>query len=174
MLPAGLIIVEWRSAKTSVINLEFYNGTVELGNDFIIHQLWREPAEILWPIDDFGPYFSLVFLAPDHPDPAMPRFREYLLWLVVNIRGMDIEEGDVIAEYIMPPPPEKKGRQRYVFLILQQRSTGKQKIIEEYIPPCPEDDARANFSTKNFMKKYDFHHIPAAGNFLHINWGMTL
>lgn len=40
----------------------------------------------------------------------MPRFREYLLWLVVNIRGMDIEEGDVIAEYIMPPPPEKKGK----------------------------------------------------------------
>lgn len=46
--------------------------------------------------------------------------KEYIHWLVANIPGSSIEEGDLIAEYLQPFPLKGTGYHRYVFVLYKQ------------------------------------------------------
>lgn len=44
----------------------------------------------------------------------------YFHWLVVNIPGNDIKNGDALFEYKGPAPPKGSGKHRYIFLLYEQ------------------------------------------------------
>lgn len=64
---------------------------------------------------------------PDAPSRETPTAREICHWLVINIPGNKVADGQTIAEYIGSGPPEGSGLHRYIFLIFKQAD----KIISE-------------------------------------------
>lgn len=59
-------------------------------------------------------------LDPDAPSRAQPDFREWHHWLVVNIPGDKVAEGETLSEYVGSGPPQGTGLHRYVFLVYKQ------------------------------------------------------
>ena len=45
---------------------------------------------------------------------------EYIHWMVTNIKGSDINTGQVIAPYLQPFPPFGTGFHRFVFILFKQ------------------------------------------------------
>ena len=45
---------------------------------------------------------------------------EYIHWMVTNIKGNDINTGQVIAPYLQPFPPSGTGFHRFVFILFKQ------------------------------------------------------
>ena len=50
-----------------------------------------------------------VFQDPDAPSRRDPKFREWHHWLVGNIPGDKINEGEVLSEYVGSGPPKGTG-----------------------------------------------------------------
>ena len=57
---------------------------------------------------------------PDAPSRHHPKFREWHHWLVVNIPGCDVSQGEVQLEYVGSGPPKGTKLHRYVFLAYKQ------------------------------------------------------
>ena len=108
-----------------------YEGDIKvnLGNELEPKQVKAEP-NVTWDAKDDSLY-TVLMVDPDAPSRESPTYREILHWLVINIPGNRIAEGQVIAEYIGSGPPEGTGLHRYVFLVFQQ----SEKIIaNKFIP----------------------------------------
>lgn len=67
-------------------------------------------------------YFTLIMTDPDAPSRTTPIWREYRHWLVVNIPGNKVSDGETIAEYVGSEPPQGTLLHRYVFLLYKQPS----------------------------------------------------
>jgi phosphatidylethanolamine-binding protein (PEBP) family uncharacterized protein len=52
-----------------------------------------EPS-VTWESDEHA-YYTLIMTDPDAPTRESAKFREWLHWMVVNIPGDAIEQGDV-------------------------------------------------------------------------------
>lgn len=102
-------------------------------------------------------YYTLAMVDPDAPSRADPLYREVEHWLVVNIPGDEIANGDVIADYIGSAPPKDSGLHRYVFFVYNQN--GRIEFDE-----LGAEENRINFSIKTFAEKYGLGQ-PIAGNF---------
>nr|XP_018901063.1 PREDICTED: protein D2-like [Bemisia tabaci] len=143
------------------------NVTAELGNNLFKYEVFHEPT-LYWPHEE-NLFYTIIFVAPDMPDPNNCTQREYQCWVVVNIPGIQVEHGQVLTDYIPPPTPLAYGSQRYVFLVYIQPK-GNVSFSEDYLPPVPNDMVRQNFSTAKFTKKYAYG-VPFAANWFRINWG---
>lgn len=51
-------------------------------------------------------FYTLLMTDPDAPSRMEPTLREFRHWLVVNIPGNDIENGETVIEYIGSGPPK--------------------------------------------------------------------
>merc|ERR1711973_958518 len=71
--------------------------------------------KVEWPTEE-GALYTLCMTDPDAPSRAEPTFREWHHWLVVNIPGNNISQGDVLSEYVGSGPPQGTGLHRYIFL----------------------------------------------------------
>ncbi len=47
---------------------------------------------------------------PDAPSRKEPKFREWHHWMVGNIPGTDINNGEVLSDYVGAGPPPKTGK----------------------------------------------------------------
>ena len=65
-------------------------------------------------------YYALIMTDPDAPSRADPKFREWHHWVVGNIPGNDVSEGETLSQYVGSGPPKGTGLHRYVFLIYKQ------------------------------------------------------
>ena len=97
-----------------------------------------------------------------HISRVDPKFGEWHHWLVVNIPGNKLSEGQVMSEYIGAGPPAKTGLHRYVFLVFKQQGKqdfeGLQKLTNR------SGDGRPKWKVVDFAKKYNLGE-PVAGNF---------
>jgi phosphatidylethanolamine-binding protein (PEBP) family uncharacterized protein len=59
---------------------------------------------------------------PDAPSRENPTYREWHHWLVVNVPGNKISEGEIKSAYIGSGPPRGTGLHRYVLLVYQQQA----------------------------------------------------
>lgn len=66
------------------------------------------PPQVTWPRQKAA-YYTLCMIDPDVPSRCHHQEREWLHWLVVNIPGRHIYEGDTRTEYIGPEPSEGTG-----------------------------------------------------------------
>lgn len=69
---------------------------------------------------DEGSFYTLIKTDPDAPSRKAPALREIRHWLVVNIPGNKVQDGDHHVEYIGSGAPEGTGLHRYIFLLFKQ------------------------------------------------------
>uniref|UniRef100_A0A1I7Z8X4 OV-16 antigen n=1 Tax=Steinernema glaseri TaxID=37863 RepID=A0A1I7Z8X4_9BILA len=121
----------------------------EQGNRAQLDEVQSKP-DLKWEGDD-NLYYTLIMTDPDTPS----FIREFLHYLVVNIPGSKVSNGDVFFSYFPPSPPPGAGYKRYVFLVYKQDS----KISDNAAP-----DRRAGFSTSKFAEENNLGN-PVYGNF---------
>ena len=72
--------------------------------------------------------YTLIMHDPDAPVGNL------LHWIVVNIDGNSINNGDTLLEYKGPAPPKGSGSHRYMFLLLEQPEKITSKLDERVMP----------------------------------------
>ncbi len=105
----------------------------------------KEQPSVKWTAEP-NSYYTLIMTDPDAPSRAEPTYREWNHWLVVNIPGDKLSEGEIRSEYVGAGPPQGTGLHRYVFLVLKQRAKG----LFSDIPHLKNDSAknRGGFNTR--------------------------
>ncbi|CAG9855298.1 unnamed protein product [Phyllotreta striolata] len=146
---------------SEVLKVIYPSGaSVELGNELTPTQVKDEPITVNWTADP-NTFYTVAMVDPDAPSREDPKLREVLHWLVGNVKGGDVENGEVIAGYRGSGPPQGTGLHRYVFLVYQQN--GKIDFKEKKIDSRSRE-GRLNFSIRKFAVNYSLGQ-PVAGNY---------
>ncbi|KAF5294322.1 hypothetical protein FQR65_LT10775 [Abscondita terminalis] len=106
-------------------------------------------------------YYTLMMINPDVPSRGNPFLREWQHWIVVNILGSCVSEGDTLSQYVGAIPQKGAGLQRYVFFVFQQQ---QRCYFNEPRLDNKSTCNRDKFSTRIFATKYNLG-IPLFGNF---------
>lgn len=118
---------------------------------------------------------------PDSPSRTDPSNREFAHWLVGNIPGKHVEQGEVLVEYLSTFPRSGTGFHRYIFLLYQQHCHNdysevprvSRKWVDSGVTIVGFSTAfciyrnrtpRLRFSVREFAHRYSLGH-PIAGNF---------
>lgn len=118
---AGIIPDIIDSKPIAVANVTYAGSMqVSLGNELQPKQVKNEP-KVIWDAEGESLY-TLLMVDPDAPSRETPTLREVLHWLVINIPGNKVSDGQTVAEYIGSGPPEGSGLHRYVFLVFKQQT----------------------------------------------------
>ncbi|XP_059620801.1 protein D3-like [Phlebotomus argentipes] len=149
------------TAPENPIEIKYPSGVeVNYGNELTPTDV-KDIPYVTWSANSED-YYTLILTDPDAPSRAEPRFREFKHWVVVNIPGKSVSEGETIAEYIGSGPPKGTGLHRYVFLVYKQPS-GKVDFSAEEKTSNRSRAGRPSFSAKKFAAKYSLQLL--AGNF---------
>ena len=89
-----------------------------------------------------------------------------LNWLVLNIPGSSIQNGQTIAEYQPPAPWDSYTPSQYVVVALLQSAVINKRSLEKYEAKLCEYAQRTNFDLKQFMTNYGLEMIVAANYFV--------
>lgn len=121
----------------------------------------RDAPKVEWDADPVV-FYTLVMIDPDSPSRTEPLNREFAHWLVGNIPGKHVEQGEVLFEYIPAFPRTGTGFHRYIFLLYRQNCrydySGAPRASRKNRTP------RLRFSTRDFAQHYSLGR-PIAGNF---------
>jgi len=91
---------------------------VQKGNELTPTNV-KDIPHVVWDSEP-NTFYTLIMTDPDAPSRANPKFREFRHWLVANIPGNNLSEGDTIFEYVGSGPPKNTGLHRYIFLLYKQ------------------------------------------------------
>ncbi|XP_055586649.1 protein D2-like [Uranotaenia lowii] len=144
----------------AMVQVLFPSGAkVEMGNELTPTQVKDKPM-LDWKVDDGGTLYTLILTDPDAPSRANPKMREWKHWLVVNIPGVAVSKGTVLADFVSSAPPQASGLHRYVFLVYKQpgKINPDEPVLSKHNPN------RAQFQAAEFAEKYNLG-SPIAGNF---------
>ncbi|CAG9769314.1 unnamed protein product [Ceutorhynchus assimilis] len=141
-----------------VLKISYPSGvSVNLGNELTPTQVQNEPT-LTWDAEPSS-YYTLVFTDPDNRHRDEPYY-EWHHWLVGNIPGRNVAQGEVLSAFIGSGPPQGTGIHRYVFMVYKQ--PGKIQFDEPRLKRAV--DGRGNFFLTKFAEKYNLGQ-PVAGNF---------
>jgi hypothetical protein len=132
------------------------HSCVHLGTQITAETTSTPPSRVSFPSEPHRIY-SLILLDMT----AMS-----LNWLVTNIPGSDIQNGQTIAEYQPPAPWDSYAPSQYVAVALLQAAVINKRSLEKYEAKLCEYAPRANFDLKRFMKNYGLEMIVAANYFV--------
>ncbi|KAF5276842.1 hypothetical protein FQA39_LY06394 [Lamprigera yunnana] len=142
----------------AVIKFSSSGQLVNLGNLLKPSEVQDVPT-VVYPV--LGEYFTLMLVDPDAPSRKDPLERSFVHWLVVNIHRLNIDDGDLLAEFIGSAPPPNSGLHRYTFLVYKQP---RKLQFSEAKLSVTNFEERKFFSVQNFVSKYNLGN-PVAGNF---------
>jgi phosphatidylethanolamine-binding protein (PEBP) family uncharacterized protein len=108
-----------------------------------------------------------IYTDPDAPSREDPKFGEWHHWLVVNIPGVDVAQGDVMSEYIGAGPPKGTKLHRYVYLIFKQQGKQDFKGLSKLTKFSA--NGRPCWKVREFAKKHNLGSA-IAGNFFHAEY----
>lgn len=94
--------------------------SVNLGNELTPTQVKDKP-QVTWNAEK-DTYYTLVMTDLDASSRANPELREIRHWLVMNIPGCSIEDGDEIIEFIGSGAQRGTDLHRYVYLVYKQQN----------------------------------------------------
>ncbi|KAL4712381.1 hypothetical protein ACJJTC_001542 [Scirpophaga incertulas] len=120
----------------------------------------KDMPTVTWDADSCK-FYTVAMTDPDSPTRANPRTREFHHWLVGNVPGCAVEEGEVLTAYIGAGPPLTSGFHRYTIVVYEQ--PGKLVFDEPRICNTTSQNRR-NFHIAKFAAKYNMGD-PVAGNF---------
>ncbi|XP_069686875.1 protein D3-like [Periplaneta americana] len=146
-------------APKEFIQIRYGHLSVNLGNELTPTQV-KDIPKVDWEAED-GEYYLLCMTDPDAPSRENPVRAQMRHWLVGNIPGDNIDEGETLTEYIGSAPGNGTGLHRYVFLVYRQPGIVH---YNEIFTSNRSIFTRPNFSINDFSKKYNLGH-PYAGNF---------
>jgi phosphatidylethanolamine-binding protein len=92
------------------------NVTVQLGNILTPTQVKKEPVLRWRALPDT--FYTLIMTDPD----PTPDVREWVHWIVGNIPGNFVAQGEIISAYVGSAPPKDSGMHRYVLLLYRQNN----------------------------------------------------
>ncbi|KII67427.1 Phosphatidylethanolamine-binding protein F40A3.3 [Thelohanellus kitauei] len=81
----------------------------------------KDKPKLSWTAN-YQKYYTLIMTDPDAPSREDPKFREWLHWLVVNIPGDHVDQGEECFGYVGAGPPKGTSFHRYIFLVYEQRN----------------------------------------------------
>ncbi|GAU97381.1 hypothetical protein RvY_08691 [Ramazzottius varieornatus] len=154
-----------KNAPLEVLQVKYPSGVQpNFGNELKPREVKDEPT-VQWKAQEKELY-TLLMTDPDAPSRSNPKNGEWKHWLVVNIPGNHVKEGQVMAEYVGSGPPEKTGLHRYVLLAYKQ--PGKLSLNDK---PLDKQTAngRANWKVQKFAEENKLGD-PIAGNFYQAQW----
>ncbi|KAK3595327.1 hypothetical protein CHS0354_004482 [Potamilus streckersoni] len=144
--------------------LQVQYGSIDVLPGMILTPAWvKDPPTVEYQGED-GAYYTLIMLDPDAPSRMNPVSREWQHWLVTNIPGSDIKQGQENTEYVGAGPPKGTGLHRYVFLLYKQPQ-GKMKF--KGLPKLTNHSGmgRAGYNVQRFIATYGLEGNLVAGNF---------
>ncbi|XP_062995466.1 phosphatidylethanolamine-binding protein 4 [Elgaria multicarinata webbii] len=97
--------------------------------------------------------YVLIMVDPDAPSRANPKYRFWRHWVVVNINGAELKngnlQGNVLSDYRRPTPPSQSGYHRYQFLLYEQPTY-------EDISLSPEESASTgSWNVEHFVDRFE-------------------
>ncbi|EGC37453.1 hypothetical protein DICPUDRAFT_46512 [Dictyostelium purpureum] len=141
-------VISFTPKKTLTVK---YNGKELVGNDTLTPTIVQNQPEVTYDAQD-SEFYTLIKTDPDAPSREDPKFGEWRHWLVTNIPGNKLTEGQVLSEYIGAGPPPNTGLHRYIFILCKQPS--KIHFKGEFI--CKANaDTRNNWKAIDFIKKWN-------------------
>lgn len=149
------------TSPRSTMKILYPNGYyVKAGNIMKTIDVVDQPL-VYWKTDpNKMDYYTVVMLSPDYPTRSDPILANFLHWMVVNIPGNHVEDGEVICDYLGALPEPDQELHRYVFLVYKQKAKSNYGMEERITGD--NFTARERFSIKKFVKRYLL--SPVAGN----------
>lgn len=89
------------------VNVKFGEKLVELGETLTPAEVVEQPTEIKFE-SEADALYTLVLVDPDVPSRKKPSGKNYRHWVVGNIPGDKIEDGEVLTPFQAPTPPKGK------------------------------------------------------------------
>ncbi|XP_041461323.1 protein D3-like [Lytechinus variegatus] len=133
-----------------------------MGNELTPTQVKFPPTKFSWPSEPDA-LFTLAMIDPDAPCREDRSVGEVIHWLVINIPGCEVSQGQVHAEHIGSGPREGSGLHRYVFLVYRQPGLMNPPSGEDAYRPR-NSERRIRWSARRFASQHDLGD-PVAGNF---------
>ena len=143
------------------------NLKVELGNELTPTQVQRPPIKVNWPAEEAA-FYTLILTDPDAPSRTNPTNGQWQHWLVTNIPGNRVDQGQVLSDYVGSGPPKATGLHRYVFLVYRQPA-GKIDFDGIAVRSNRTAEGRAKWQAHKFATDYKLEG-PIAGNFYQAQW----
>ncbi|XP_026199012.1 phosphatidylethanolamine-binding protein 4 [Anabas testudineus] len=138
-------------------------------------QQLREKVSTVWKAPQI--YFSgaqkkkmyvLVMVDPDAPSRTKPTSAFWRHWLVVNIQGSALNNGQIdgttLTDYHPPTPPQKSGLHRYQFMLFEQHPDAPVSLTEQ------EKSSRGKWDLQAFITRSDLGEPVATLQFLTQNY----
>lgn len=149
------------TSPRSTMKILYPNGFyVKAGNIMKTIDVAEQPL-VYWKTDPIKiNYYTVIMLSPDYPTRSNPILANFLHWMVVNIPGGRVEDGEVICDYLGALPEPDQDLHRYIFIVYKQKA--KTNYGNEQRVYGDDFSARERFSIKKFVKKYLL--TPVAGN----------
>ncbi|KAM4052663.1 phosphatidylethanolamine-binding protein 1-like [Anomaloglossus baeobatrachus] len=138
----------------------------ELGQVVTPTQVQNRPTNISWEGMDADKLYTLVLTDPDAPSRKNPKFREWHHFLLVNMKGNDINSGCVLSDYVGAGPPKGTGLHRYVWLVYEQK---EHLNCNEKVLTNRSGQHRGTFKVLSFRQKYGLG-SPVAGSCFQAEW----
>lgn len=142
------------SKPAALVNVVYPCGvTVELGKELTPTQVKDQP-EVTFDAEDDA-FYTLLMIDPDVP----AEYRDVCHWLVINIPGSNVAQGQTVIEYVGSGPKEDSGLHRYIFLVFKQSD----KITTDLFVTKTSQEKRGKVKTRDYIAKYNLG-APIAGN----------
>ena len=89
-----------------------------------------------------------------------------LHWMVVNIPGSKVHQGDIVTAYLGPNPAPNTGIHRYITIVMEQVSEVSQAQVSKYKTDtsCEGTEIRKNFDVQQFRGELNLSE-PVAANY---------
>ncbi|CRK93170.1 CLUMA_CG006531, isoform A [Clunio marinus] len=133
--------------------------TVNFNHEFNVHGLDSKGKS----------FFTLVLTNPD--GHFTQENKEYIHWMVGNIRDGDLLKGDTVVPFLQPFPAQGTGYQRYIFIMYKH---DKELNFEEEKVKESNNLEMRTFSTYDFYRKYQDEMTPAGLSFFQADWDDSL
>nr|XP_018900413.1 PREDICTED: protein D3-like [Bemisia tabaci]XP_018900414.1 PREDICTED: protein D3-like [Bemisia tabaci] len=146
---------------TFTLHMMYANKSVTFGREFTPKELEMMPTSMYYTCHEEA-FHTLVVVGLDVPTEKNHTMREWVHWILVNIPGSNISEGETIVPYQGPGWPYGNGSHRIVFMIHVQPWPHKISFSEKAHVNSPH---RSKFDSWRFAEKYDIG-FPVAVNFL--------
>ncbi|GIY97488.1 OV-16 antigen [Caerostris extrusa] len=140
--------------------IEYKDRPVTCGNQLDLKTTRNPPTVVDYEADETK-YYTLIMFDPDAPYPQNSTLRSYRHWLIENIEGNFVNNGDVVTSYLRPTPPADSDSHRYIFLIYEQHDS--MKLNDNF-----DNDTRGNFDVPKFAQERNLIG-PVAGNFFFLH-----
>ncbi|XP_034050397.1 39S ribosomal protein L38, mitochondrial [Thalassophryne amazonica] len=119
---------------------------------------------------EVGSLWTLLLTCPD--EHLLDNEAEYVHWLVGNIPGGAVHDGEELCHYLPPFPPRGTGFHRYIYLLFKQ--DGPINFHQDVRPsPCHSLEHRT-FKTVDFYRKHQDYMTPTGLAFFQCQWDASV